>query len=267
MSDENQRSACEIDPSSDDSSSNNSVHHDREHEIHAPRSDRESSFESTQTGFSSTPSAHATGSDQFGMPGQPTGSNQFVDPNQSAGFGQPTGVMQAPRQLPHKTKRFSTPAVAALILAAAVASGAVTGAVVSNRDSGSSSDNSSAVSALKASPAKTKNVDTNGSVQSVAQKVLPSVVSITVEAGNSGDTGSGSIISEDGTIITNNHVIAGAANGGKISVTLNDGTTYPANIVARDPETDIAVIKAQGASGLTPISLGDSSKLEVGQEV
>ena len=139
--------------------------------------------------------------------------------------------------------------------------------MVSNRDSGSSSDNSSAVSALKASPAKTKNVDTNGSVQSVAQKVLPSVVSITVEAGNSGDTGSGSIISEDGTIITNNHVIAGAANGGKISVTLNDGTTYPADIVARDPETDIAVIKAQGASDLTPISLGDSSKLEVGQEV
>lgn len=267
MSDENQRSAWEIDPSSDDSSSNNSVHHDREHEIHAPRSDRESSFESTQTGFSSTPSAHATGSDQFGMPGQPSGSNQFVDPNQSAGFGQPTGVMQAPRQSPQKTKRFSTPAVAALILAAAVASGAVTGAVVSNRDSGSSSDNSSAVSALKASPAKTKNVDTNGSVQSVAQKVLPSVVSITVEAGNSGDTGSGSIISEDGTIITNNHVIAGAANGGKISVTLNDGTTYPEDIVARDPETDIAVIKAQGASGLTPISLGDSSKLEVGQEV
>ncbi|WP_205732384.1 trypsin-like peptidase domain-containing protein, partial [Klebsiella pneumoniae] len=104
-------------------------------------------------------------------------------------------------------------------------------------------------------------------MQSVAQKVLPSVVSITVEAGNSGDTGSGSIISEDGTIITNNHVIAGAANGGKISVTLNDGTTYSADIVARDPETDIAVIKAQGASGLTPISLGDSSKLEVGQEV
>ena len=247
MSDEKQRSAWGIDPSSNNSIHNNSHHTNPTQDVH--KSDALS------------PSSP----DQIGDSGQVMNSETFP-----GGGHQGTGAVQYTQPVAQqKTKRFSTPAVAALVLAAAVASGAVTGAVVSGRDSqqSGSDNNNAAVSTLNATPAKTKNVDANGSVQSVAQKVLPSVVSISVQAGNSGGTGSGSIISADGTIITNNHVIASAARGGRISVTLTNGSSLDADIVARDPETDIAVIKAKGASGLTPISLGDSSKLQVGQGV
>lgn len=163
--------------------------------------------------------------------------------------------------------RFSTPAVAAMVVAAAIASGGITGALVSN-GGGASTSNTAALSALQSEPVQTANTNTAGSVQGVAAKVLPSVVSISVMTSQGGDSGSGSILSADGTVITNNHVVSAAADGkGKITVTTNDSKTYPAEIVARDPETDIAVIKMQNASGLTPITLGDSSKLAVGQEV
>ena len=102
----------------------------------------------------------------------------------------------------------------------------------------------------------------------VAAAVQPSVVSISVKAGSSGDTGSGVILRSDGTIVTNNHVIAAAANGaGTISVKFSDGTTAAASILGRDPATDLAVIKAKGVSGRTPATLGSMSGVHVGDTV
>jgi len=108
----------------------------------------------------------------------------------------------------------------------------------------------------------------DGTVQQVAAKVLPSVVQIQVAAGGSGGEGSGIILSADGMILTNNHVVAAAASGsGSITVSFNDGSTAPATIVGRDPSSDIAVIKVDGQSNLAPIALGSSSSLAVGQNV
>ncbi|NUL34413.1 trypsin-like peptidase domain-containing protein, partial [Streptomyces lunaelactis] len=84
-------------------------------------------------------------------------------------------------------------------------------------------------------------------------------------ASNAGQsTGSGVIITGDGEIITNNHVISGADS---VKVRLSDGKTYTAKVVGTDPDKDLALIKLEGASGLKAAALGDSTKVRVGDEV
>jgi putative serine protease PepD len=75
------------------------------------------------------------------------------------------------------------------------------------------------------------------------------------------------VLSKDGEILTNNHVAAVAGKDGSISVNFNDGTTKKATVVGTDPLTDVAVIKAEGVSDLTPAALGKSGDLRVGQTV
>ncbi|HWF29337.1 MAG TPA: trypsin-like peptidase domain-containing protein [Mycobacterium sp.] len=123
-----------------------------------------------------------------------------------------------------------------------------------------------------------------GSVEQVATKVVPSVVMLETDMGRASEEGSGVVLSADGLILTNNHVVAAAAkppggpggSGGpggpagpppKTTVTFSDGRTAPFTVLGADPTSDIAVIRAQGMSGLTPISLGSSSDLRVGQPV
>jgi putative serine protease PepD len=106
-----------------------------------------------------------------------------------------------------------------------------------------------------------------GSVEAVANKVLPSVVQINVQGQQASGSGSGIIISSDGEILTNNHVVSIASGGGSITVNFNDGSAARAHVIGTDPATDVAVIKAQGVSGLTPATLGSSTSLAVGQEV
>jgi putative serine protease PepD len=148
----------------------------------------------------------------------------------------------------------------------AVAGGVVGGVIADAINSPSSpSSGSSVTSGIPAS--------TSGQTQSscevapVAQKVLPSVVTISVKGGTSAGTGSGEIIRSDGYILTNNHVIAPAVSGGgSLSVMFNDGKTAAATLVGRDPLTDIAVIKVNEA-GLPAIPVGSSGSLVVGQPV
>jgi putative serine protease PepD len=103
---------------------------------------------------------------------------------------------------------------------------------------------------------------------STAAAVSPSVVSITVRAGNSGDQGSGVIIDDKGHVLTNNHVVAGAGQGATITVTLNNGRTYPASVAGTDPATDLAVITLKTPpSDLKPIAFGNSDSLKVGDPV
>ncbi len=106
-----------------------------------------------------------------------------------------------------------------------------------------------------------------GAVEKVATKVLPSVVQINVKGKDDAGSGTGIIISSDGEIITNNHVVEVAGDDGTLTVAFNDGTNAKATIVGTDPLTDLAVIKASGKSGLTPATLGTSGDLKVGQEV
>ncbi|MCV7382009.1 peptidase S1 [Mycobacterium alsense] len=122
-----------------------------------------------------------------------------------------------------------------------------------------------------------------GSVEQVAAKVVPSVVMLETDIGRQSEEGSGIVLSTDGLILTNNHVVAAAAKPGgpggpgvpgglagpqpKTTVTFSDGRTAPFTVVGADPTSDIAVIRVQGISNLTPISLGSSSDLRVGQPV
>jgi putative serine protease PepD len=114
----------------------------------------------------------------------------------------------------------------------------------------------------------TQSSDSNAcSATSVADKTLPSVVTITVRKGTAGGTGSGEIIRSDGYILTNNHVISAAANGGSIEVLFSDGTTVPATLTGRDPQTDLAVIKVDTSESLPVIPFASSSEAQVGQPV
>lgn len=165
-----------------------------------------------------------------------------------------------------------------------------------------------------------------GSVEQVSAKVLPSVVQLQIKSGGQQEEGSGIVLSADGLILTNNHVVAGMSSAGdsspsrgttaprgpltnlppgilpgdqlpggyrdgrdgqeldgsdgrttrpsvrggdglKATVTLADGRSVPFTVVGTDPDDDIAVVRAQGVSGLTPITMGSSKDLKVGQNV
>ncbi|WP_212754971.1 trypsin-like peptidase domain-containing protein, partial [Microbacterium ulmi] len=125
-------------------------------------------------------------------------------------------------------------------------------------------------SAPQSGPA-TVTVNDTGSVNqttAIAAKVVPSVVTISASSGSSGGTGSGVVLTEDGYVVTNTHVVTldGATGNAAIRVTTSDGQVYDATVVGTDPTYDLAVIKLEDASGLTPIRFGDSSKLNVGDQ-
>ncbi|GAA1460387.1 trypsin-like peptidase domain-containing protein [Nocardiopsis exhalans] len=103
---------------------------------------------------------------------------------------------------------------------------------------------------------------TEGAVGDVAEQVLPSVVSIQTSAGG----GSGVVISSDGQILTNAHVVE-AAGGGPLLVQFNDGSSAEAEVLGADPVSDIAVIQAKGRTDLAPATLGDSDQVGVGGDV
>jgi putative serine protease PepD len=158
--------------------------------------------------------------------------------------------------------------VAGLTLLALVVggtAGAAGGYLVAESTSPAASPVSSALDAPK--PAQQTAASPAGSVEAVAEKMLPSVVQLQVEGRSEPGEGSGFVISSDGLIMTNNHVIAGAAQGGQITAVFTNGQSAPATIVGRDPNSDVAVVKAQGVSGLTPADLGRSDDLRVGQGV
>src|SRR5688572_4987327 len=163
----------------------------------------------------------------------------------------------------------------ALLAAVAVAAGLVGGGAgaaitAATQDGGGAAPtSSSSVDSLRAASNGSSDAGAaDGSVEQVAAAVLPSVVSIVeTSATGGGGEGTGVIIDSDGLILTNNHVVAGAADGGSLRVTFNDGTSHSATIVGRDPVTDLAVIKVSGVSGLTSATLGSSKNLDPGEQV
>ena len=141
----------------------------------------------------------------------------------------------------------------ALMLVGSVASGSIVGLVAANSDSGSPGETVSALEQESAPAAEAP----EGGVEQVAAEVLPTVVSLQVATRMGAGEGSGSIISSDGYVLTNHHVVSGADGGfGQIEVTLNDGRTLPADYVA-DAPTDIAVVKIRDVSDLPVIEFGD----------
>jgi putative serine protease PepD len=171
-------------------------------------------------------------------------------------------------QLPHKGSRGAALVAGALAVAAVSAGvGGVTALTVYPHPAARSTV---ATAAATSRPAGLR-TDT---IEQVAAKVLPSVVQLQTELGTQTDLGSGIILASDGLIMTNAHVVAAAQQaasagpgGVRTRVTLADGRTAPFAVVAADPTSDIAVVRVEGASGLTPITLGSSADLRVGQQV
>lgn len=163
-------------------------------------------------------------------------------------------------------------ALAAVALSAGLLGGGIGAAVVGPGSAGSVATGSSVTPTTSVMGVSTAAAGTG---ESVAAKVAPSVVSIEVrmtasrspfgsaaQRGSSG-SGSGVVISSDGLILTNNHVVS----QGALSVTFSDGRTVPAELVQADPVTDLAVIKAQGVNDAQPIVYGSSAELAVGETV
>jgi putative serine protease PepD len=175
----------------------------------------------------------------------------------------------APLPAPRRPRRAG---LAAAVLATALVAGAgagVGGAAAWNAlddDNGTigGSGHDAATSQVVDTP---ESPTTDGSVEQVAAKVLPSVVKIDVSGSQGQGSGSGIILSSDGEILTNNHVASIAGDGGSMTVFFNDGSSAKATIVGTDPLTDTAVIKAEDVSGLTPATIGKSGDLKVGEGV
>ena len=107
------------------------------------------------------------------------------------------------------------------------------------------------------------------SIPRLVRQVSPSVVSIDVSTGGfEADQGTGMIITPDGLVVTNNHVIAAAANGGVITITrTGTNATLGATLLGTDPTDDVALLKIEGVSGLPAVTFGNSNRLEVGDGV
>jgi putative serine protease PepD len=218
-----------------------------------------------QTGWEQPTASYPTG----GYPGYypPADPSQTgPQPGQPGGPQTQTLAAGQPRQ---RGRAGLIVGVAALALVVGGAAGGLGGYLAS----GSGSNGSVVNSLNQPVPAQnSSNTAPAGSVQAAASKVLPVVVEIAAtfqsQQGESGDTGSGVVISSSGDILTNNHVVQDAAtSNGTIQVIFSSGKIANATVVGRDPTTDIAVIKAGGVSGLPTATLGDSGALQVGQNV
>ena len=106
------------------------------------------------------------------------------------------------------------------------------------------------------------------SIPKLINKALPSIVSIDVKGQGQEDQGTGMVITKNGLVVTNNHVIAAAVNGGTITVTRTGSTkALPATLIGTNPIDDVALIRINNISGLTPVTFGNSNDLVVGDAV
>ncbi|WP_228991807.1 S1C family serine protease [Streptomyces sp. DH8] len=154
----------------------------------------------------------------------------------------------------------------AAVAAAALVAGGVGGALgfwAADRNDGGSSGSSTTVAASD-TPKDLKRPA--GTVAGVAAKALPSVVTIDAQGGDGeGGTGTGFVYDKEGHILTNNHVVASAAESGELSATFSDGKKYAAEVVGRAQGYDVAVLKLTSPpSGLAPLPLGNSEGVAVG---
>ncbi|WP_418346757.1 trypsin-like peptidase domain-containing protein [Streptomyces fodineus] len=105
------------------------------------------------------------------------------------------------------------------------------------------------------------------SVAGIASRALPSVVTLHVTGTDQGDTGTGFVLDTQGHILTNNHVVAPAGSDGAITVTFSSGDTVKATVIGHDSGYDLAVVQVRGVHGLTPLPLGNSDDVRVGDPV
>ncbi|MER5861962.1 trypsin-like peptidase domain-containing protein [Kitasatospora sp. NPDC002040] len=156
--------------------------------------------------------------------------------------------------------------VAAVALVAGLAGGAIGVSLTDRNDSSNSSSGRGSSTTVQASENKQAINRPPDSVAGIAGKALPSVVTIKAQGSQESGTGTGFVFDTEGHILTNNHVVAPAASGGKLTVKFSDGSSYPASVVGRAQGYDVAVIKLDSPpkDKLVPLPLGDSDKVAVG---
>jgi putative serine protease PepD len=168
----------------------------------------------------------------------------------------PPVTEEAPAPTSHKARRPIALIAAVALVSALIGGGAAAliGRATTNATAATTTTTTKVINASSSS----------SGVAAVAKAVSPSIVEISATSSSGEATGSGVIITSDGEIITNNHVISGATS---IKVTFSDGKTATATVVGTDKNKDLALIKAENVSGLTTATLGDSSSVAVGDEV
>ncbi|MER5846948.1 trypsin-like peptidase domain-containing protein [Streptomyces sp. NPDC002012] len=175
-------------------------------------------------------------------------------------------VWGAPAQLasPEGPRKRGMGGLVAAVAAAALIAGGIGGAFGYWAADRNDSSNGSTTVAASSNPQDLKREP--GTVAGVAAKALPSVVTIDAQGGDGeGGTGTGFVYDKEGHILTNNHVVASAANSGQLTATFSDGKKYNAEVVGRAQGYDVAVLKLKNPpSGLTPLSLGNSDQVAVG---
>ncbi|MGW1026184.1 S1C family serine protease [Streptomyces sp. NPDC002577] len=172
-----------------------------------------------------------------------------------SGGGHVFAAAAEPAPAPRRRAKGPLGLLAAVAIAAAAVGGATAYAFqeLTGKDTTTVSAGTSVVAASK-----------KGTVAGVAEAVSPTIVEISATSNSGESTGSGVIITSSGEIVTNNHVISGAST---IKATTSNGKEYTAKVVGTDSSKDLALIKLEGASGLKTATLGNSSGVQVGDEV
>ncbi|MFG1805303.1 S1C family serine protease [Streptomyces sp. NPDC049040] len=215
--------------------------------------------------------AHNPPQDPYAVPSTPAYATGGQHPQTQPGYGGggPEGpVWGAPVPTPPDggRKRRGIGGLVAAVLVAALVAGGVGGGIGywaaehnddNNTTSSTTVSDSGSQKALNRAPT---------SVAGIAGKALPRVVTIKASGSQESGTGTGFVYDTEGHILTNNHVVAPAADGGKLTVTFSNGKTYDASVVGRAQGYDVAVIKLKNASGVTlsPLPLGNSDQAAVG---
>ena len=176
----------------------------------------------------------------------------------------PDGAAKAPKGA--SFRRTSTAGVIAALAVAALVGGVAGAGVILVSGAGQNASSTPTSAGIDPTSITINDPDDATTITAVAAKAAASVVTISVSSGDSGGTGSGVVLTADGYILTNTHVVTldGASADGTIEVQLNDGRLYSATVVGTDPISDLAVIKVKGATDLQPADFADSSKLNVG---
>ncbi|MFJ9797964.1 trypsin-like peptidase domain-containing protein [Streptomyces sp. NPDC101145] len=199
----------------------------------------------------------------YGAPGDPHATHATQAYAHPPASGDIWGTHPAAPAAPRKRR---SGGLVAAVLVAALAAGGVGGGIGYWAAERNDSATTSTTVSVGDTPADFKRDP--GTVAAVAAKALPSVVTIEAKAGGAeseGGTGTGFVYDKEGHILTNNHVVASAAEGGTVTATFSDGRKFDAEVVGRAQGYDVAVLKLRNApSGLAPLPLGNSDKVLVG---
>jgi len=216
-------------------------------------------FASDSPSSQHSPSSHQAGAPQYG---QSHGSFGGYGNQPPSGPGS-QNAFNHPGNAPKRKAAFGVPTLVASILAAGLIGGGVaagSNALLGSRPLASTGSTSQSGTVI------VNNQDKVNAVTAAAVKASPSVVTIKATSGSAGGTGSGIILDTNGRVLTNTHVVTldGQTDSATLEVRTNDGKVLSAKVVGTDPLSDLAVIQIDKPAGLVPATLGDSSKLNVG---